>query len=405
MLLASFNTHAFINYDKGEWGSGGGNALVCFPAGQIAIGEESFDVVSEIKKNQNTIPDKFLPFIESIEMFDLYEAKKRRGLNSKKPEILEIQDDEHIYDYLDRLGNRFKNIIPMMHYMIGEAKKLIPDSQLIFHEYAVKYQNDLGSVTLPSKNCVIATMAAQVFLESRENGFYEVHIDQRLYDHPKHSNQSRATLVMHELVYGLARKFFDHKSSAATRNVVRYFISYDTTLTEGFISSSLYKLGFYDKTQVDTPFVIEYSYSAAMMYIGYHVQSFKDAVIDWHSDFKEGLYSQEELFKKISQEATDYQKYLAGTLETESAASETEKKSIVMRFGFFIESAFETSNLLMLEESLLLSSKILNNMVFEEILTGTICRGSTSIPIPDQTNNKECFEPVKLDTIIPRFQL
>ena len=242
VLVFSLNISASLKLDRrsGEWGSGGGNALVCFKGRYIGRGERVVDIISEIKKNNNTIADKFVTHIKSIEMFDLYEARKIRGLNREAPEIVEIQDDEEIYDYLERLSIRFHSSVPIMSVMVSKGKELIPDSQLVFHDFALHYQNDLGNVTLPSPNCVIATMAAQV----NESNYYVVHIDQRLYDHPVHSYQSKATLILHELLYGFARNFYQHHSSGATRNLIRYYISYHPSFTEGAVSKAVYDLGF-----------------------------------------------------------------------------------------------------------------------------------------------------------------
>lgn len=403
MLLTSFSAHAFINYDKGEWGSGGGNALVCFPEGRIAIGEEFFDVVAEIKKNQNTIPDKFLPFIESIEMYDLYEAKKRRGLNSKKPEILEIKEDERIYEYIDRLGKRFDKYNMTMSFAIPQARLLIPDSQFIFHEYAVKYQNDLGTVTLPNSNCVISTMAAQVFLDSRENGFYEVHIDQRLFNHSKHSYQSKATLVLHELIYGLARKHFDHKSSASTRNLVRFFISYDESFTEKFIANSVYNLGFYDKEDREANIVRAHYSSSTLTYVRFYNRNMKEKLDPLASRFIAREISALEYYNEVS----DFIRYttddLRDTLSTESRATSADKRSISERFTSVFEELYLHQDFQNI--NLGLSSQELNEKVYDEILSGVVCEAeSEPFPIPTLSKvDPNCTYPAALDSIIPKI--
>lgn len=261
LLLMSTNSFGKFNRLLGEWGSGGGNALVCFKQSVIVRDGGVTDIVSEIKKNNNTIPDIYLSYIKTIEMFDLYEAKKKRGIDSKKSEIIEISTDENIYNYLERLGNRFKGKVDLMKEMITEGKELIPDTQLVFHEFAVEYQNDLGSVTLPSSNCVISTIAAQV----NYNEFYEVNIDDRLFNHPKHSKQSKATLVLHELIYAIGRKYFNHTDSGATRNLVRNYISYHDSITEGAVSKSLSDLGFVKNTNDLPQIALQYMNSNTMM--------------------------------------------------------------------------------------------------------------------------------------------
>ncbi len=226
---------------QGEWGSGGGNALVCFIQEEIEIGGRTLNFKKWVEQNNNTIPNSLLPFIKSIEMFDLYEAKKKRGLSAKAPEIVSIEENEGFYDYLDRLGRRFIGKVDSMNQLVKKTQIMVPESSFIFHEAAIKYQNDLGTVTLPQDHCVISTMAGQVSI----NGYFEVHIDERLFNHSKHSKQSKATLVLHELIYAYARFFNNEEESSSTRKMVSAFISYSSGVTEGSVSKLGYNLGFF----------------------------------------------------------------------------------------------------------------------------------------------------------------
>lgn len=246
ILLVSTNSLASINYALGEWGSGGGNAIVCFKQMTIGTGETSVNIISEIKKNNNTIADDYLPYIESIEMFDLYDAKKARGLNPSKPEIVEINNGEEFFSYTNRLAKRFKDSNPHMETIIRRAQNLLPETSFVMHEYGVKYQNDLGSVVLPSEKCVISTMAAQV----NSNDYYEAHIDKRLFFHPKHSKQSQATLVLHELIYAYARSF-GQKDSSSTRSLVRFYLTYHKTINEKSTMKALNSLRFNNYENTD----------------------------------------------------------------------------------------------------------------------------------------------------------
>jgi len=220
---------------------GGGNAVVCFNQTRIGTGERSFYIVQEIKKNNNIIPDDLLKYIDSIEMYDLYDAKRSRGLDPSKPEIITINEDENYFEYFERLGSRFEKTNSRMQWILNKSKKLLPESNFVLNDYAVKYQNDLGNVTLPSERCLIITMAAQV----NDGDYFEAHIDKRLFFHPKHTKQSQATLILHEMIYAYARKN-NHKNSRATRNLVRFFIAYHKTINEMIVSKAINSLGFND---------------------------------------------------------------------------------------------------------------------------------------------------------------
>lgn len=243
LLLALVSGNLFavdlLDMREGDWGSGGGNGLVCF---------SSKDVADAVKANKYIVKNEHLKSIESIEVYDLYEAKKRRGLSSDKPEIIEIGESEEFYDYFDRLSKRFKNHNDLMAELVNMAKSLVPDSNIIFNNAAVKNQNDLGNVTLPQDKCLIITMAAQVnYFEH-----YQVHIDERLFFHPRHSKQSQATLVLHELFYAIGRKHFKHSDSGSTRSLLRYLISYHSSVTEGSVSRALVDLNFSNGELGDT---------------------------------------------------------------------------------------------------------------------------------------------------------
>lgn len=271
----TFGMRSFLN---GDMGSGGGNAIVCFEKTTIAYGENTVNILDEIKKNKNIIPDKFLTHIKSIEMYDLYEAKKRRGIGSEPAEILKIEESENIYDYIDRLGARFQNTNHTVQGMIAQGKELLPDSRLIFEDTAVPYQNDLGTVSLPGKNCLISTMAAQV----NNQNLFNAYIDRRLFEHAKHSKQSQATLILHEIIYASFRRHFKHTDSGATRNIVRLVISYHESITEKLVMDTLFDLKVF--THDDEPTLVNKYELSNSMYIvsamtGYFVNEVKSTSI------------------------------------------------------------------------------------------------------------------------------
>jgi hypothetical protein len=410
VLAFVFTNSAFaeINYKRGEWGSGGGNALVCFPEGQIAIGEESYDVISEIKKNGNKIATKFLPFIETIEMYDLFEAKKRRGLSGDKPEILEITESETIYEYIDRVAKRFKLYNPVLTNLIPAAKELLPDEKFVLHEYAVKYQNDMGEVTLPKENCVIATVAGQVNIGGRENGYYEVHLDYRLFNHAKFSRQSKATLVLHEFIYALSRKHFNHTDSSATRSIVRFYISYSKQFTEGFIAKSLGQLGFINPGSENFSLLVKnYTYSATMVSISEYVEYLHENAMELMSDFytiqnDDGTFHPipsdeiEEVYNSVRESFALEKEDFLKDLQARSVVTAKQVESISLKYDHYVDFLNPGYGAEYFFENIRLNRGKRLNMIFEEFLMTTTCT----------TNSEEedggCVDPIKLNNIIPR---
>jgi len=154
--------------------------------------------------------------------------------------IITIKEDEGFYEYLNGLGHRFLGLVDEMNSIVLDAQMLLPDSNIIFHEAGIIQHNDLGNITLPGANCLISTMAAQISI----NDHFEMYIDERLFNHVKHSRQSKATLILHELLYAYGRRLYEHKDSTATRKLVRQYISYHSSVTEGSSSVMLLNLNF-----------------------------------------------------------------------------------------------------------------------------------------------------------------
>lgn len=459
LAIVSIQAQAKINYARGEWGSGGGNALVCFAkVTEITNGEvKERDLVAEVKANNNTIPNELLQWIDTIELFDLYEAKKRRGLDSKKPEIIKIKDNEKIYEYFDRLGKRFEKNVYVMKGFIDFGKKLIPDTNLIFHESAVKYQNDLGSVTLPGPNCLISTIAAQVNF----NDYFEVHIDERLFNHPKHTKQSKATLILHELIYALGRKELGHKDSGATRNVVRYFISYHETFTEGVVAKALHDLGFYKKDPEVPDLMAKYHYSYIMTIISLNLETFNDSVmVSLDSEYNQYLtqelrdkavkqfqnegfgdgstytvdfFGLEQLIEdgyrkstskniwntfsnELSQILKNLQKYIEmdkvtfktvilEQLDSESKITKIDRQNSVGHIDFFLEDYDLTNGLISFKDIFEERDtyKEVMNEIYKSFIHFTHCTGSVDdVQDVPNTESETCYTPLLLNNIIPK---
>jgi hypothetical protein len=240
LCLSITNAYALLNYSRGEWGSGGGNAIVCFNPGSIDSGDSTINIISEIRKNNNQIKNEYLKYISSIEMFDLYDAKKSRGLNQGQTKIIEILSTESEFDYIDKIGKLYKQDLPYIEKLIAKTKLILDEGSFYLAPNPIKHQDDIGTVTLPGKDCTIITMAAQV----NYGNYYEVHIDERLYNHPTHSKLSKAVLILHELLYSYDRKENKAKDSGATRSLVKILISKSKYNTEQFIVENIDKLGF-----------------------------------------------------------------------------------------------------------------------------------------------------------------
>lgn len=234
--------HSGSEFDKrlaGDWSSGGGNAVVCF---HPHIAKEAIEKIQQ--SEDKTIPDEMIndgAYIKSIEMYDLFEAKLPRGFSNTGGRITPIREDESYYQYAGRLAMRFENAVPGIVNTLMEGRNLLPDSQFRYHAGALKQQNDIGDIALIDKNkCIIQTIAAQ----RNWSGFVDVYIDERLFNYPTHSAQSKATLVVHEYIYAFSRIHLNHQDSSATRKVVESLISSHPSLTIDYTAKMVFELGY-----------------------------------------------------------------------------------------------------------------------------------------------------------------
>jgi hypothetical protein len=222
-----------INYSlRGDWSSGGGNAIVCF-GGDLSV-------VEKVNK-RGYIENNEMWLITTIEMYDLFEAKLPRGIQGTKPKIIEIPKDVSIKDFNRGLATRYQNFANTIFSSYRSGDKLLKDSYIRFHEGPVRQQNDIGQSTFIDKSrCVIQTMAVQ-----RNVGtFFELFIDSRLFNHYYHSRQSKAALMLHEKIYAHSRYHYEHLTSHSTRKIVELMVSRHKSVTLESVLSLLPQLGY-----------------------------------------------------------------------------------------------------------------------------------------------------------------
>lgn len=226
-------------FEKGGWSSGGGNSVVCF--NPDASGEYSDEMRSLLASEDKVIPNWAIQYIKSVEMYDLYTAKLPRGIEGRVPEIVEIKEEEKLSEYVSRIRDRFEGYVTEANFLIKDGQENIRDEDIRFHQNPVKQQNDVGEISLIDKSkCKLTTMAIQ-----RNWGeFHELHIDARLFNHQFHSRLSKATLLLHEYVYSVARKF-NHVDSSPTRKLTELLITYDERITIRKVIKTMFNLGFH----------------------------------------------------------------------------------------------------------------------------------------------------------------
>jgi hypothetical protein len=261
-LIFSFNTFASLeetalqNYIKslpndtrGDWSSGGGNSVVCFKKEFAKKAIEAINSTHE-KHIPNFVFDN--DWIESVEMYDLFEARLPRGIDSKIPEIIDIADDETLESYIINRKARFDNLSEGIQNAFEEGMELIPSSRIRFYNGGLIQQNDTDDFGIVDvERCVVQTMAAQ----RNWGNHFELYIDSRLFNHKGHSRLSKAVLLIHEYIYAYSRWQLSHEFSSRTRKLVELIITYDKdSLRVSDVLKSVYDLG-YSLRFMDSPYM------------------------------------------------------------------------------------------------------------------------------------------------------
>jgi hypothetical protein len=224
--------------NRGDWSSGGGNSLVCF---KKDFAKEAIAAVHA--DSENSIPNFVFEndWIESVEMFDLFEASLPRGIDSVSPNIIEISDSEGLEEYFINRKARFENLIYPIDRALSEGKTLISNNMIRFYNGPVKQHNDIGELHyVDRERCVIQTMAVQ----KNWNNHLELYIDARLFNHYSHSKLSKAVLFIHEYVYAYSRIKLRHSNSYSTRKMVELIITEGDFLTVDYVARIAFGLGY-----------------------------------------------------------------------------------------------------------------------------------------------------------------
>jgi hypothetical protein len=241
-ILFTFQANASITQDPKEVSSGG-NVIVCF---KKDYAKEAFELVnaSHDKHIPNSIFEK--DWIDSVEMYDLFEAKLPRGIDARVPDIIDIAPHETLEGYIDARLSRFTNFIQPIEKAFVEGRKLIPNASIRFSNGALVQNNDIGGIQLIDKSrCLIQTMAAQKY----GTNTIELYVDSRLFNHEKHSKLSRATLFIHEYIYAYSKMYLRHRNSSAARKIVEMIISHNPELTIGDILTTSFELGYLEQEE------------------------------------------------------------------------------------------------------------------------------------------------------------
>lgn len=219
---------------------GGGNAVVCFSDPEIPSRIRDYN-----SPTYGQILNDYIDKISSVEILDLYEAKLRRGFNSYTPKIIPSNPNKSVHEYIAKIQKRLNYSLVSFNEAIQRSLEKFEDANILWQPHGIQRVDDANFAgEIDTINCVVATLALQV---QKNNGLY-LHIDERLYNHPKHSDLSKKVTFLHEVVYQIGMRI-GHADSSGTRKMVSNIISYGENYTVQkmlniFIEQEFFELDF-----------------------------------------------------------------------------------------------------------------------------------------------------------------
>jgi len=220
----------------------GGNVGVCFDSKQI---------IKDIHANHEQISDDQIAHIVSVTALDLLDARSKYNSTDPDQNLFLSTDTESPQEYVKRISNRFQSVVPALSEIINsEFAALESSDKRYYNSGGIDLVYDVGdSHYLDPKKCVIATAIKQ----SPKGDSTLLEFDNRLFEHPTHSNQSRNLLFQHETILHWAQTNFRAltinngivKDTTGVRNIVSVLIQKQLTFQEVIhaVLNTEYKFG------------------------------------------------------------------------------------------------------------------------------------------------------------------
>jgi len=234
----------------------GGKTLVCFRDDRVL--NEILDPSRRGHPAYGLLRDADISQIASLETLDLYEAKLEDLRYPERGQIFEIRPGESEWDYVARVRARFEAKFPFIRKVIPDRDEIF--GQILMAPHSVAPVDDARSGWVHElSSCTTITTA----LQKKVGDFGQVELDARLYRHPLFSPLSRATLMLHEIVYYTQMHTFGlpkppaELTSVPTRTLIGFLIQKKLRGIEtvGELARQMVKLGYPLKNSDLHPFL------------------------------------------------------------------------------------------------------------------------------------------------------
>ena len=202
---------------------GGGDAVVCFNS------RTARRDLRAIQRNGGLIPDSIIAHVESVESYDLAEARTPRGVSGGViPAIETLAPTETPLAYARRVISRLERLTPGLFGELESTLDSLSESQVVLQPHGVVAVEDTDPTdSIDDERCVLNTISHHTTIGSR----YFIHLDQRLYNHPSFSDLNKALLVLHAVVYLNAENNYGHTDGRLSRLFVGRLVTTNAEVT------------------------------------------------------------------------------------------------------------------------------------------------------------------------------
>jgi hypothetical protein len=190
-VLFTFFSHRALA--EGGMASGGGKGIVCFNNQQDLL---------TLRENDSVVKDEQIKNIGALQTLDLQVSFMGGTITGTTPSLDLALSDESLKQYLNRLISKLSLLYPEIGKEINLNRETLEES-IYWRINPLRPAFDENDVTDHySEVCGLTTFALQYTIDDK----VFIHIDKRLFFHPKHSVSSQAILLLHEFIYSILRK-------------------------------------------------------------------------------------------------------------------------------------------------------------------------------------------------------
>ncbi|MBX9766581.1 MAG: hypothetical protein K2X47_04860, partial [Bdellovibrionales bacterium] len=207
---------------------GGGNAVVCFSS-EKKDQKRTKKILEQIKREGQTLNRKLFPFVESIELNEIYELRSLRDEDGKPYSLIQIDPKQKPSEFMNAIIAKYQGTYAsVLANMIQVGRQEFSQLNQVRQDTPISFVGDFNLLrTIDTERCAVVTVASQT---SGSPDLLQIDEPLRLLMAEKSPISDRA-LMLHEYVLLYTRRVNRSSNSDSARAVLRMLLIDDPTLT------------------------------------------------------------------------------------------------------------------------------------------------------------------------------